>query len=94
MKLFLWILLGFAVAGLAFWMVTVSGIPRSPLFVFLLVAVFGASPVGTFWMFYVVIRNEKHPWPLILLAFVPYAFLWYYFERVRPGRNIRHNRPA
>lgn len=94
MKLFLWVLLGFGVAGLAFWMVTSSGIPRNPLFVILLVMVFGVSPVGTFWMFYVAIRNEKRPWPMILLAFVPYAFLWYYFERVRPERHIGHNRPA
>jgi hypothetical protein len=94
MKMFLWILLGFAVAGLAFWMVTTSGIPRNPLMVFLFVVIFAVSPVGTFWMLYIAIRHEKHPLPMILLAFVPYASLWYYFERVRPGKHIQHSRLA
>ena len=88
MRLFLWVLLGFAVDGLAFWMVTTPGIPRDPIWWLLLMAVFVVAPIGTFWMFYVAIRHERHPWPLILLGFVPYAFLWYYFERVRPGKHI------
>lgn len=87
MKLLLWVLLGLAVTGLAFWMVTTSGIPRNPFIVFLFVAVYAVAPVGAFWMLYVAIRNERHPLPVILLAFVPYSFLWYYFERVRAGKH-------
>jgi hypothetical protein len=87
MKLLLWVLLGLAVTGLAFWMVTTSGIPRNPFSVFLFVAVYAVAPVGAFWMLYVAIRNERHPLPIILLAFLPYSFLWYYFERVRPGKH-------
>jgi len=44
-------------------------------------------------MFYMALRYEKNPWLMILLAFIPYAFLWYYFERVRPERQVGHNRP-
>ncbi len=87
MKLLLWVLLGLAATGLAFWMVTTSGIPRNPFIVFLFVAVYAVAPVGAFWMLYVAIRNERHPLPIVLLAFLPFAFLWYYFERVRPGKH-------
>ena len=88
MKIFLWILLGIAVTALAFWMVVSSWFPRNPVVELLTFAFFGAPSVGAFWMLYMAIRHEKHPLPLILLAFVPYAFLWYYFERVRPGKHL------
>ena len=88
MKLFLWILLGFVIAGLAFWMITSPGIPRNPLLVFLVILVFTVPPLGAFWMLYVSIRYEKHPLPMMLMAFVPYALLWYYFERGRRGKHL------
>lgn len=93
MKLFLWIFLGFVVAGLAFWTIVAEG-PDNPLLVFVVVAVFGLPPIGAFWMLYMAIRYEAQPLPMILLAFVPYSFLWYYFERVRPGKLTRENGPA
>jgi hypothetical protein len=88
--MFLWVILGVAVAGLAFWIVTSSAtIPPRPLPLLMLALVFGVSPVGSFWMLYVVIRYEKHPLSYALLAFVPYFFVGYYFERVR--RKGREN---
>ena len=42
---------------------------------------------GAFWLLYVAVRFEKHPLPFILLAFLPYGFLGYYFERVRPNKH-------
>jgi hypothetical protein len=93
MKLFLWVFFGLAVAAVAFWMVITPGVPRSPVYMLPLVLIFGVSPIGTFWMFYMALRYEKNPWLMILLAFIPYAFLWYYFERVRPERQVGHNRP-
>jgi hypothetical protein len=43
-------------------------------------------------MMYMSIRYEKHPLPMVLLAaFIPFSFLWYYFERVRRGK-LRRNR--
>ena len=92
MKLFLWIFLGLASVGLTTWMITAPGNSGNPLLVFLLVGVYGAAPVGTFWMLYAAIRHEKHPMPMMLLAFVPYASLWYYFERVRPVKHANDSR--
>jgi hypothetical protein len=87
-KMFLWALIGMVVAGLAFWFVTSAAtVPERPLPLLVLTLVFGTSPLGTFWMLYMAIRYEKHPSPYVLLAFVPYFFLGYYFERVR-GKHI------
>ena len=90
-KTFLWVCLGFAVTGLAFWIVTTTEtIPPRPLPLLVLALVFGVSPLGTFWMLYTVIRHEKRIMPYALLAFIPYFFLGYYFERVR-GRSKRED---
>jgi hypothetical protein len=88
MKIFLWVLLGFTVAGVAFYIVISPWFPRNPVTEFLAFVFFGAPSVGAFWMLYLVIRYERHPLPLILLAFLPYTFLWYYFERVRPRKHL------
>jgi len=93
MKLFLWILFGFVVAGFAFWAIVAEG-PENPFLVSLVVVVFAASPIGAFWMLYTAIRYETHPLPMVLMAFLPFSFLWYYFERVRPGKLTRGNRSA
>ena len=93
MKLFLWILFGFVVAGFAFWAIVAEG-PENPFLVSLVVVVFAASPIGAFWMLYIAIRYEKHPLPIVLMAFVPFSFLWCYFERVRPGKLIRGSGPS
>jgi hypothetical protein len=80
----LWVILGSAVTGLAFWIVTSTAtIPPHPLPLLLLALVFCVPPLGTFWMLYAVIRHERHPLSYVLLAFVPYFFVGYYFERVR-----------
>ncbi len=94
MKLVLWILLGLFVSGLAFWMVTTPGIPRSPLLILLVIVVFAVPPFGAIWMVYIAIRYEKHPLPMILLAMLPYTFLWYYFGRVRPGTHLLNGHAA
>ena len=39
--------------------------------------------VGAFWMIYTAIRFEKNPLPFILLAIIPFACFWYYFDRAR-----------
>jgi hypothetical protein len=84
MRMFLWAILGLAVAGCAFWIVTSTvTIPAGPLPLLGLALVFGVSPIGTFWMIYMAIRYERRPLPWLLLAFIPYFFLGYYFERVR-----------
>ena len=36
---------------------------------------FATPALGTYWMLYMAIRNEKKPLPFALLALFPYAFL-------------------
>jgi hypothetical protein len=82
MKLAAYVIAGFVVLGLAFIMVT-QPLGRNPLFMALFVFIFATPPLGAFWMMYQAIRYEKAPLLLILLAFLPYTFVWYYFEHVR-----------
>ena len=91
MKLLLYIALGFVVAAVAVLLLLRGPAPEShPGIMFALVALFGIAPVGAFWMMYTAVRHEKNPFPLLLLAlFIPFTFLWYYFERVRPGKVER-----
>jgi hypothetical protein len=84
-KILLWI--GVAVTGLAFWMVVSPWFPKDPGIEFLVLVFFSMPAMGAFWMLYVAIRNERHPLPIVLLAFLPYTFLWYYSERVRHGKH-------
>lgn len=85
MRLVLWIALGFLITGVAFWL-AVGPAVSNRLLLTLVVPVFVIPPFGAFWMMYSAARYEKHPLSMVLLAFVPYAFLWYYFDRVRPRR--------
>jgi len=54
------------------------------------------SPFCAMWMAYQAIRHEPKPLPYVVLAmFVPFAFVWYYIERVRPrSLSIRNRVPA
>jgi FtsH-binding integral membrane protein len=96
MKMFLWIALGVLVSGLALWIVTTnSNLPSQPLFFPVIALVFVLPPFGSFWMLYMAIRYEKRPLLYALLAFVPYVFLGYYFDRVRRKKLERnaHSHP-
>jgi len=92
MKIFLWVVLGLLVTGLAFWILTMPGVPHNPVLMFLIIVVFVVPPFGSFWMLYMSVRHERRPLPMVLLAFIPYTFLWYYFERVRLRRGSRNDR--
>jgi hypothetical protein len=48
---------------------------------------YALHPLGALWMIFHCVRHERRPFPLILLALVPYSFVWYYFERVKKGRQ-------
>lgn len=87
-KFLLWVLLSFVVGGVSFWAIVTERLPN-PLLVFVVVVVFALPPLGSFWTLYTAIRYEKEPLPMVLAAMVPYSFLWYYFERVRPGKLTR-----
>jgi len=55
----------------------------------LVILFFMAQPLGACWMVYRSSRVESRPGPFFLLAFVPYAFVWYYIERTRLNRGGR-----
>ncbi len=94
MRRLLWILLFVSCTLFAFWTVLGPWTPRTNLAVSLVLLFFFVHPVGAFWMLYYSIRHEERPWPFIFLACLPYAFVWYYFERVRTGKALRSVSPA
>jgi hypothetical protein len=83
-----WILLSAALTILAFWIVVGHWYPNSSILLFLVTVFFLALNIGTIWMLYVAVRFEKQPLPFVFLAFIPFAFLWYYFQRVRFGKHL------
>lgn len=93
MKLLLYIAGGLVAMGVAALLITRGQAPAShPALLIAFVALFGIPPLGAFWMMYMSIRHEKNPFPMVLLAFIPFTFLWYYFERVRSGNVAKtHN---
>ena len=94
MKLLLYIVGGFVAMAAATLLIARGHVPESPAILFAFVVLFGVPPVGAFWMMYMSIRYERSPLPMLLLAFIPFTFLWYYFERVRPGKVGRARNPA
>jgi hypothetical protein len=68
----------------AAWVVLGSWLPTTPVALTLVGLFFVCGPVGAFWMLYDCARHKKTPFRYFLFAFVPYAFVIYYFERVRP----------
>ena len=90
MKLALYAVGGFVGLLLAVALLALGPSPdNNPAMLFAFYVLFGISPLGAFWMMYMAIRYEKNPFSLILLAFIPFTFLWYYFERVRPSKVRR-----
>jgi hypothetical protein len=87
-KLIIWVMSGFAVAALCAWMLTIVQGAFRPLVIGLSVIVYAAPSVGALWMLYAAVRTEKNPLRFIVTAFIPFSFLWYYFERVRPRTNV------
>lgn len=92
MRLWFYIPAGFLAMAAAALLITSGKAPdSSPVILLAFVALFFIPPLGAFWMMYMSIRHEKNPFPMVLLAFVPFSFLWYYFERVRPKRSGKRN---
>ncbi len=83
MRHVLWILLLVACTALAGWLVFGHLILHDTFALLLVGLFFIIPPIGSLWMLYQSIRYERQSLPFVVLAFVPYAFLWYYFERYR-----------
>jgi hypothetical protein len=45
--------------------------------------------IGFAWMFYQSARYEIRPFWFIVLSFLPYSFVWYYFERYSKRTGVR-----
>jgi hypothetical protein len=86
MKNVLWVLLIASLGIFCGWVVIGPWEPHDQAVIFLLMALFAAPNIGAIWMMYTAVRNEAQPFPIVALAFVPFSFLWYYFERYRTGK--------
>ncbi len=82
-------IIGVLVLMLAIWIVAGNFMPTTPLHWALVFLVFVIPPIGAWWLVYMSIRYEHHTFPIILLALLPYGFVWYYFERERPRRKYQ-----
>lgn len=76
-----WFCLLLATTAFGVWVVFGSWVPSASWQVALLALFFAAHPVGALWMLVQSVRSEDNSLPFFFLAAVPYAFVWYYFER-------------
>ncbi len=83
MKRVFWILFLVACSAFAGWVVLGPWAFRNPLALFFVTFFFMVPPIGSAWMLYQSIRYEEKSLPFVILALVPYSFLWYYFEHYR-----------
>ena len=60
----------------------------SPLGALLGLATF-VSNIGFLWMLYQSARYELRPFSFVVLSFIPFAFVWYYFERYKKRSGVR-----
>lgn len=90
MKAVLYTIGGFLIFVLAAFLITLVPGPLTGLALPVLWILFSIPALGAFWMMYMAARYERDSFSLILLAvFIPFTFLWYYFERVRPRKMRR-----
>ncbi len=87
MKKFWWVPLSVGFVCFYAWFTIGSATPNPSIFILPIVLIVMLGNIGTFWMWYVAIRWEVRPLPFLLLGFLPFSFLWYYFERYRGGRH-------
>lgn len=89
-RLWIYSLGGFMAAILSFFLLLFLGrnLDPSGMAMFIVVSPpFAFVAVGALWMMKTAVLEEPKPWPLIFLAcFLPFSFLWYYIERVKPAR--------
>jgi hypothetical protein len=72
----------------AVWVVLSTWVPKTSLSIGAVSVFFLCASVGAFWMLYDCLVRERPPLIYFFVAFLPYAFVWYYFDRVLP-RTIR-----
>ena len=86
-QLVLLVLIG-ASCCVSLWVVLGSFLPKTTLALTAVIMFFLAAPIGALWMLYDCFRYEKPTFPYLLFALLPYAFVWHYFEHVRPRNKL------
>jgi hypothetical protein len=81
-RFYVLIALAYGVAAVSLFAATRSG---NELLVVPLIILEFASWFGMIWMMYQAVRFEPKPLPYVLLALLPFAFIWYYVERIGAG---------
>lgn len=78
----LWFIPLACVAGfLPFYLLTRLHLPGFHPLVVLVVLVHTVVPIGAWWLIYQAVRYEIRVGRYVLLAFIPFGFLWYRFVR-------------
>jgi hypothetical protein len=82
-----WVAIILAANILHLWMFLHFNIVVYPVLARVGVGIHAAASIGTFWMLYDwFVRRNKRTWRVWLwLAFVPWGFVWYYFDQYRPS---------
>lgn len=89
MKTPIWILPIAALNAVALWIVAGPAAFEGTLAATLAGLFFLGAGLGGLWMIFVAIRHESKPLPYVFVAFMPFVFLWYYFECYR-GKSSHH----
>jgi hypothetical protein len=84
-----------AATVLHLWMFLHLNLEAYPMATRVGIGIHAVACVGAFWMLYDwFVKRGKRTWKAWMwLFFVPWGFLWYYFEKYRPA-NAGENRPA
>ena len=93
MRTLLHVLIALALTCIAIFTVISSWYPKNAAEMFAAGAYVAFASIGQWWMIFMIVRQERKMWRLIWVALLPFSFIWYYFERVRPrraGASIAH----
>jgi hypothetical protein len=93
MKRLGWILVAICLTGFEAWSIFATSGPvnfaNHPILFPFIIFAFTGSGLGGCWMLFKIVREEKHVFPVILIPLlIPNSFLWYYFERLGPGKRL------
>jgi hypothetical protein len=84
-----WVAIILVLNVLHLWMFLHLDLERYPVATRIGVGIHFAACIGPFWMLYdwFIKRKQKRWKTWTWLFFVPWGFLWYYFEQYRPSKT-------
>lgn len=91
MKAVYWAAIILVLNVLHLWMFLHLDLERNPVATRIGVGIHLAACIGPFWMLYDwFIKRQQRRWKTwTWFFFVPWGFLWYYFEKYRPSKTVR-----